>query len=80
MGKVIIIESKREEGQGQAAQVCSKGSNLLFTFVLFLAFALLFSSIGSMFSFACKIPDDGQCWERHKIQAYLFYEIMPTRR
>lgn len=42
MGKVIIIESKREEGQGQAAQVCSKGSNLLFTFVLFLAFALLF--------------------------------------
>lgn len=65
MGKVIIIESKREEGQGQgqAAQVCSKGSNLLFTFVLFLAFALLFSSIGSMFSFACQIPDDGQCWE-----------------
>lgn len=51
------------------ASLFSKGSNQLFTLIIFSAFALLFSSI---FSFACQIPDGGNIGHDEKLRLTSF--------
>lgn len=51
------------------ASLFSKGSNLLFTLIIFSAFALLFSSI---FFFACQIPDGANIGDDEKLRLTSF--------